>query len=133
MGACAGNQHVLAQDGKRERRVHGVAERVEDRGHVLVDAGRVVPHIRHRQCDILGERPIPSNAEPDGVCAQVPAPGHAVPAAATSDVALAADDVAGAEVGHVGADLRNLPDELVANDERGMDRARCPWVPRLDM
>ena len=45
----ARDQHVLAEDGERERGVHGVAERVEDRGDVLVDARPVVPDVGHRQ------------------------------------------------------------------------------------
>ena len=36
--AGAGDQHVLAEHGERERGVHRVAERIEDRRDVLVDA-----------------------------------------------------------------------------------------------
>ena len=54
----AGDQHVLAEDRERERRVDRVAERVEDRGDVLVDARPVVPDVGHRQDDVLGERAV---------------------------------------------------------------------------
>ena len=47
--AGPGDEHVLAEDRESERRVHGVAERVEDRRHVEVDAGRMTPHVRGRQ------------------------------------------------------------------------------------
>ena len=131
--AGAGDEHVLAEHRERERRVDGVAERVEDRGDVLVDPGPVVPDVRHRQRDQLGEGARPLHAEPDRVRAQVPPPGHAVAAAAADDVALAADDVAGMEVAHVRADLDDLAHELVPDHERHRDRLLRPGIPRVDV
>src|SRR3954470_17069270 len=61
------------------------------------------------------------------------APGEAVAAAATRHVALAADDLPGLEVGDVAADLDDLADELVTDDERRLDRPRRPRIPRLDV
>ena len=110
-----------------------VAERVEDRGDLLVDARPVVPDVGHRQHDVLGERPVAPDAEPDRVGAQVAPAGEAVAAAAADDVALARDEVARPEVGDVGPDLDDLTDELVADDERRLDRAGRPRVPRLDV
>ena len=54
-GAGAGDQHVLAQHRERQRGVDGVAEGVEDGGHVEVDAVVVTPDVGHRQRDVLGE------------------------------------------------------------------------------
>ena len=51
----ADDQHVLAEDREGERGVDRVAERVEDRGDLLVDARPVVPDVGHRQDDLLGE------------------------------------------------------------------------------
>ena len=76
----ARDQHVLAEDRERERGVHGVPERVEDRGDVLVDARPVVPDVGHRQGDVLGERAVPVHAEADRVRAQVAPAGEAVAA-----------------------------------------------------
>ena len=87
----AGDQHVLAEDREGERRVDRVAERVEDRGDLLVDARPVVPDVGHRQGDVLGERAVPADAEADRVGAQVAPAGQAVAAAAADHVALAAD------------------------------------------
>ena len=98
IGPGAGDQHVLAQHGERERGVHGVAERVEDRGDVAVDAVVVVPDVGHRQREVLGERARAVDADALRVLAQVPPAGEAVAAAAADDVPLAADDVAGVEV-----------------------------------
>ena len=116
-----------------ERRVHGVAEGIEDRGDVEVDARRVLPDVRHRQRDVLGERARAVDADALGVGAEVPAPGHAVAAAAAHEVPLAADDVAGREVVHVRADRDDLADELVADDHRHRDRALRPGVPVVDV
>ena len=118
IGPAPEDEDVLAEDRERERGVDRVAERVEDRGDLLVDAGPVVPDVRHRQHDVLGEGAVAPDAEPDRVGAQVAPPGQAVAAPAADDVALAADEVAGMEVVHVAADLDDLADELVADDER---------------
>ena len=129
----AGDEHVLTEHRERERRVHRVPERVEDRGHLLVDARPVVPDVRHRQRHELGESARPLHAEPDRVGAEMAPPGHAVAAAAADDVALAADDVARVEVAHVRADIDDLADELVPDHERHRNRLLRPGVPRVDV
>ena len=116
----AGDQHVLAEHGEGERRVHGVAEGIEDRGDVEVDARRVLPDVRHRQRDALGERAGAVDADALGVGAEVPAARHAVAAAAAHEVPLAADDVARREVVHVRARSRR---------PRRRTRARRPSAP----
>ncbi len=77
--AGAADQHVLAEDREGERGVDRVAERVEDRGDLLVDARPVVPDVGHRQRDVLGERPVAPDAEADRVrrtgCAGRPGSG----------------------------------------------------------
>ena len=93
----------------------------------------MVPDVRDRQDDLLGERAVALDAEADRVRAEVPAAGPAVAAAAADDVALAADDVAGREVADVAADLEHLADELVADDERRLDRLLGPRIPVGDV
>jgi hypothetical protein len=131
--AGARDQHILAQDGECQRRVDGIAERVEDGGDLRVDPGPVVPDVRHRQGDQLGERPGAIDADTLRVGAQLPAPGHAVAAAAADHVALAAHEVAGVEVADVVSDGNDLAHELVADDERHRDRALRPGVPAVDV
>jgi hypothetical protein len=131
--ARARDEHVLAEDGERERRVDGVAERVEDRRDVLRDARPVVPDVGHREDDVLRERARPLDAEPDRVRAELATARHAVPTAPADDVALAPDDIARPEVAHVRADLRDLADELVADHERHRDRPLRPAVPAMDV
>ena len=129
----ARDQHVLPEHGERERGVDGVAEGVEDRGHVQVDARRVLPDVRHGQRDELGERARAVDADALGVRAEVPAAGHAVAAATAHEVALAADEVTGREVVDVRSDLDDLAHELVADDHRHRDRALRPGVPGADV
>ena len=130
----ADDEDVLAEDRERERGVDRVAERVEDRlATSAVDPRPVVPDVRHRQHDLLGERAVAAHAQPDRVRAEVPAAGPAVAAAAADDVALAADDVADCEVVDVAAELEDLADELVADDERRPDRLLGPGVPVGDV
>ena len=102
----AGDQHVLAENRELQRRVHRVAERVEDRRDVAVDGTLVVPDVRHRQRDVLGERAGPVHADPFRERAEVAPSGHAVAAPSADHVALAAHEVARVEVADVRADLR---------------------------
>ena len=129
----AGDQHVLAQHGERQRRVHGVAERIEDRGHVAVDGRVVQPHVGHRQRQVLGERARAIDADALRVLAQVPAAGQAVAATAADDMAFAADDVARPEVGDVRADRDDLADKLVPDHHRHRNRFLRPGVPVVDV
>src|SRR5262249_35998487 len=132
-GPRSDDEHVLAQDRERERRVDRVAERIEDRLHVAVDAGPVMPDVGDGQDDLLGEGAVAPDAQADRVRAEVPAAGPAVAAAAADDVTLATDDVADGEVVDVAAQLEDLADELVADDQRRVDRLLRPGVPVGDV
>src|SRR5262249_28306562 len=80
-----------------------------------------------------GEGPGAVDADAAGVLAEMAAAGHAVAAAATNDVALAAHNVARVEVGDVGADRHDLPDELMADDQRHGNGLPGPVVPFVDV
>ena len=116
-GSRAGDQHVLAQHRKRKRRVHGVAEGIENGGDIEVDAVMMPPDVGHGQRDVFGERAGPVHAHALRVRAQVAPAGQAIAAAAADHVAFAADDIAGEEIGHVGADLDDLAHEFVADHQ----------------
>ena len=132
-GSRARDKDVLAQHREGESGVDGVPKRIEDRGDLLVHARPVVPDIGHGQRHEFGEGAIAPHAKADGVGAQVPSSGEAVPASATDHVALAAHEVSGLEVGHIAADLDNLAHELVARDERWLDVLLRPRIPRFDV
>ena len=82
-----------------------------------------------RQRQILGERAGAIDADALGVLAEMPPAGQAVAAAAADDVPFAADDLAEVKILHVGADLDDLADELVADDHRHGDRSSAPRRP----
>jgi hypothetical protein len=58
---------------------------------------------------------------------------EAVAAATADDVPFAADDVAGAEVLHIGPDFDDASDEFVADYHRNGDRLLSPVIPVVDM
>src|SRR4029079_7215857 len=127
------HEHVLAEDGERQRGVHGVAERVEDRGDLVGDARPVVPDVGHGERDVLGERAWPLHPQPDRVGAEMPATRHAVPATPADDVALTAHALSDGEPADGGAHLDALADELVADHERDRDRPLRPRIPAVDV
>jgi hypothetical protein len=131
--ARAGDHHVLAERRERQRRVHRVAERVEDRGHVQVHVDAVHPHVLLRHAHELRERAVEVHPEPAGVRAQVAATRLAVAAVAADEVALRADEVADLRRGDLPADLDDLADELVAEHQRRGDVRPRPRVPRVDV
>ncbi len=129
----AGDQHVFAEDVEAERGVHGVAEGIEDAGHIKVDARAVVPHVAHGQGEILREGAGAVDADADGVRAEMAPAGEAIAAAPTDDVAFAAHDFAGEKVVHIFADFDDLADELMADDHRHGDGLLRPGVPFVDV
>ncbi len=62
-GACSCDKDVFAEDGKSQRGVDGVAERVEDCGDLVGDAGGVDPDVRHREDDVFGEGSVAIDAD----------------------------------------------------------------------
>ena len=111
----------------------GVAERVEDRGNVQINAWAVLPDIRHWQRDILGKCAGAVDADAGRVFTQMPPPRQAVAAAATDNMTLATDNLAGKEVGDIRADFDNLADKLMPNDQRHRNGLLRPRIPVVDM
>jgi len=132
-GTGPGDEHVLAEHVEGQGRVHRVAERVEDGGHVAVDGRVVVPDVGLRHRHVLREGAGTVDADALGAGAQVPAAGQTVSALAADDMPLAADHLAGEEVGDVGADRRHVDDELVADHHRHRDGLLGALVPVEDV
>src|SRR5438477_2457998 len=61
------------------------------------------------------------------------APGEAVAAASADHVTFAADDIAGEEIGHVGACLHDLADELMPDGHGHRDGFPRPLVPLINV
>ena len=129
----ARDQYVFAQHRERQRRVNGIAERIEDRRHFQIDIRVVPPDVRHRQHDEFREGTGAIHSHAHRVRAKMPPPGETVAAAPANHVAFSADDVPRLKVVHIRADFRDLSDELVANNQRHRNRRLRPTVPFVDM
>ena len=111
----------------------GVAEWVEDGGDVERNSGMVAPDVGHRQRDVLGESAGAIHAHAGSMGAEMTTSGETVAASSADDVALAADDHAGLEIGDVRSDGGDLADEFVADDEGNRDGRARPVIPIVDM
>src|SRR5262245_46326325 len=129
----AGDQYICSQHREAERGVDGVAEGVEDGGDIKRDVGGMLPDVGHRQGDVLGESAVAVDTDALCVRAEVTPSGHAVAAAPTDQMPLAADEIARMKVVDVTTDLDNLADELVPDDQRDRDCALRPGVPVVDV
>jgi hypothetical protein len=132
-GTRARYENVLGDDTELGRRVHRIAERVEDGGDVEVDRVVMRPHVARRHDDVLGEGAVALDADADRIRAQPSTAGQAVATFAAGDVSLGADELAPVERRHVLAQLRDLAHELVADDEAGLDGVLRPLVPGVDV
>ena len=109
--------------------MHGVAERVEDGGDVEVDVRLVPPDVCCGQRDLLGEGAW--MVDPTRVRALNAPTGHAVAATAASRVALTAHEVAQTRLLHVGPDIHDLADELMADNKRHRHAGTLPVPEQL--
>lgn len=132
-GTGSGDEDIFAEDGKGERGVDGVAERVEDSGNLMLDAGGVLPDVGHGKNDEFREGSIAINTYAEGVGAEMATTGEAVAAAAADDVAFPTDELADGKIGDVGAEFDDLADKLVADDEALTDGGASPGVPVVDV
>ena len=132
-GSRAGDEHVLADDVEGERRVRGVAERVEDRGDFVVDGGRELEDVGRGQGQILRERSGAVHADALRVAAKMPAPRAAVAAMSAGDVSLAGHPIAGLDAAHLAADLDDLARILVTDGHRHRNGLLRPRIPVVDV
>ena len=131
--ASAGHQNVLAKHWKRQRRVHGVSEGIENRGDFVRDGERVLPHVHHGNDDKFGERAGAVHAHALRVRAQVAPAGQAISAAPANHVAFAADQVAGLQIRDVGADLDHFAAKFVADHQGHVNGGLRPFVPIVNV
>mmetsp|Transcript_59741 Transcript_59741/g.134370 ORF Transcript_59741/g.134370 Transcript_59741/m.134370 type:complete len:248 (-) Transcript_59741:59-802(-) len=131
--ARTSDQNVLADEVEGQGRVRCIAERVEERGHL-------VGHLRGQGEGVLGwnaeelcEGALAVHAHADRAPAEVPDASTAVPAVAADDVALAAHAVAHLEALHALADLHDRASELVTDGHALRYRLLRPLVPVVDV
>src|SRR6185437_4188297 len=113
--------------------MNGVAERVEDGCDFKRDVVAVLPDVAHWEHDVF--RKCASAIDADTVCvgAKMAASSETISAAAADNVAFAADQFAGMEVVYVGADLHDLADEFVSDDQGYRNGGAGPLVPLVDV
>ena len=116
-----------------QRRVHRVAERVENRGDIVADLARDLVRVFGRDADVLRERPGPVDADAARIAAQVTAPGAAITAFAAHDVSFPRHPVADLDRMHELADLFDHADVFVADGHRHGHVFLRPLVPVVDM
>ena len=127
------HQHILTQHRKRQRRMHRIAKRIEDRRYLRRDSRSMVPDIRHRQDHILGKRPIPVYSDTLRVGAKMPASRQAVPASSANYMPLTADQLSGMHIRHIRAHLHHLTHELMADHQPLRNGRARPCIPFIDM
>ena len=132
-GPRAGDQHVLAQHRKGKRRVHRVAERIENRGDVEIDSRSMTPDVGHRQDDIFGERARPVHADAHGMRAQMPSAGETIAAASAHHVAFAADNIAGMKIVDVRSHFDDFAHEFMTDRHGNRNGALRPIVPFVNV
>lgn len=125
--------HILAHERERERRVHGVAERIEDRAELRRHVGVMHPDVHGGQRQELGEGAVALQSEADRTDAHLAASCAAIAARAAHDVPLARHSIAHSDVVDERTDLDDLAVELVTGDEWGIDGGCSPVVPATDM
>jgi hypothetical protein len=117
-GSSTSHQDVLAQNRERERRVHGVAERVENGGDVDVKVGAMAPDVSCRDDNEFGESAIAVHTHTLGVRAELAAPSATVATPATHDVAFNTDQVTDIDAVHSWTDGFHVTGDLVSEDNR---------------
>ncbi len=132
-GPRPGDQHVLAQQVERQRRVRGVAQRVEAGQDLQRDARVGVPDVGLRHAQVLGEAALAVHPHPAGAGAQVTPARQAVAAVPADQVALPAHRLAGEKVPDHGAHALHDAGELVPDHQGHRHVLRGPGVPVVDV
>ncbi|MNX93993.1 hypothetical protein D3C86_1262080 [compost metagenome] len=133
-GTGASDQHVLAQQVELLRRVHGVAERVQDRADLIGDVVGQLDDVEGRGHHELGEGALTVHADAARVGVQVEVTGAGGFRVQVDDVTLGRDALADLQAAiHVLADGDDLAGELVAGDHGHRDVLLGPLVPVPDV
>ncbi len=129
----AGDEYIFAQHRERKRRVHSVAEGIEDGRHLAVDAMVVPPDIGHGQRDQFGKGPCAVHPHTLRRSAEMPPSGQAVAAAPADHMPLATDDIAGEKVVDIRPDCDDLAHKLMPHRHGHWNRLLRPLIPLVDV
>ena len=123
------HEDVLAEDREGERGVDRVAERVEDRGDLGVDARPWCQMLVIGRATYWANAPSRPTPRPIVLAHRWRLPARQWRQRPQTTWPSPDDEVARVEVHDVRPDLDDLADELVADDERRVDRRLRPVVP----
>ncbi len=128
-----GDQHVFADEIEGKCGVHGIAERIEDRGDLVRNIIRDRHDIVFRNADELAEGAGTVDADAERVAAEMAPARPAVAALAADDMAFAGDPLADMILGDGRTDLGDLAAEFMTDDHRHRNGLLRPLVPVPDM
>src|ERR1700712_858800 len=87
--SSARDQHILADEIERQRRMRRVAERIEDSGEVVGNFRWNLESVERRNDEEFGERPWAIHAYAHCIAAKMPAARTTVPAESAGDMTFA--------------------------------------------
>src|SRR4249919_2411807 len=93
--ACPGDQYILAENREGQSGVDCVAERIENRTNLQINAGVMTPDVGHGKRDVFGKCTGAINSNTLGFGAEMTTACQAIAAASADHVAFSADDLSG--------------------------------------
>lgn len=91
------------------------------------------PDVGHRKHNVFGKGAGAIHYDAKCVSTEMTPSGETVAASSTDDMAFPADNVARLEISNIRADINDLTDELVSDNERGLDCGTGPVVPFVNV
>ncbi len=131
--AAAGDRHRLRRDVARQRGVHRIAQRVEDRRVFLRDFGVELPDVGFRDTNEFGEGAVGVYADDLHVLADVRLACSALQTLAAGDMHLGGYEITFFNAGDFVPDCRHVPAELMSWNEGRMDPVLRPGVPVVNV
>src|SRR5690606_21256547 len=132
-GAGTRDEHIFSDQVEGERRMCGIAERIEYRDQFIRHVVGYLEGVECRQRQVIGECAGTVYADTRCVAAQVPSACPAIAAEAAGNVPFAGHPVPDPETGDLLADGHDLAHILMADVHGHRYRARRPIVPFPDM
>ena len=131
--ASAGDQHILANQIKRQGRMHRIAQRVQNCPDIVTDIVGQRHNVKGRQAQVLSKSPRLVHPDPAGLRVQMKAARAAGAAVFANQMPLARNPLANGQIGHVFTHLNNLSGKLMPGNQRHRHSFLRPLVPVPDM
>ena len=128
-----GDQHVLAHQIEPQRRVHRIAQRIENRPDLVIDLIRQGHHVERRQPQIFGESPRLVDPDPPRRRVEMELPRPDLPRQLADQMPLARTALPDLQPLHQRPLGDDLPGKLMPGHQPHRHRPRRPVVPVPDM